>query len=428
MFSVESRQRATVTGLLKQGVLLYAASEPTMFRVLFASLVLLSFTLVSPAETKEPAPKRQVQARLAHAQQALAQKQFDVAIGDLNAVLALDPNNIEARSNLGVIQFLQGNYLEASNHLRAALRLRPSLWKAQAILGLCEKAQGKFDSAISALEASVPHLRQDPKFQVRAGMALVELDYQRQDLDKALIVSNLLQTADPANADVLYVLYRIHSDLAAQARDKVAMIAPNSARMHQILAQHRVTEGDIKGAITQYREVLRIDPYLPGIHFELGEAILQDSSIPEGRQEAQKEFEAALKLNPQDDKSECMLGGIELLAGNTEQALSHYSRAVDLNPQNPDGHVGIAKVLASTGEHEKALAHLQTAVQLDPMNAGAHYRLSREHRQLGHTAEADRELATFQELKAARERLRSAYDQVFKEDQGSKILNADVPQ
>ncbi len=399
-----------------------------MFRVLLASLVVLSSTLASPAEMKEPAPQGQVQARLAHAHLALAQKQFDVAIGDLNAVLALDPNNIEATSNLGVIQFLQGNYLEASDHLRAALRLRPSLWKAQAILGLCEKAQGKFDSAISALEQSVPHLQQDPKLQVRAGMALVELDYQRQDLDKALSVLNLLQTADPANADVLYVLYRIHSDLAAQARDKVAMIAPDSARMHQILAQHLVNEADIRGAISQYREVLRIDPNVPGIHFELGEAILQDSPT-QGRQEARQEFEAALKANPRDEKSECMLGGVELLAGNLDQALQHYARAISLNSQDPEAHVGLAKILASTGDHEKALEHLQTAIQLEPTNAVAHYRLAQEQRRLGHSAEAEQEMAAFQKLKAAKDRLRAAYAQIYKkEDRTSQILDPDLPQ
>lgn len=393
-----------------------------------AASLLVFFTIASLSAQPSSAPKREIQTRFAHAQQALAAKQFDAAIGDLNAVLALDPKNIEARSNLGVIQFLRGDYAEASENLRAALQFRPSLWKAQAILGLCEKAQGKFDSAAAALEKSVPHLKQDPKLQVRAGLALAELDYQHQDLDKALNVLNLLQTADPTNTDVLYVLYRIHSDLAAQARDKVAVIAPDSARMHQILAQHMVNEADIKGAIAQYREVLRIDPYLPGIHFELGEAILRDSAFQEGWQEAQKEFEAALKVNPQDEKSECMLGGLELLAGNYEQALQHYSRAVELNPQDPEAHVGIAKILASAGEHDKALAHLLTAVQLDPMNAAAHYRLSREQRQLGHVSEADHELATFRELKAARDRLRSAYAQVYKEDRSSQILNADVPQ
>jgi tetratricopeptide (TPR) repeat protein len=403
-----------------------------MFRILRIAIpFILAFLILGSlsAQTSASASKPDIQTHLAHAQQALAQKQFDIAARDLNSVLALDPRNIEARSNLGVIQFLQGNYAEASENLRAALRLRPSLWKAQAILGMCEKAQGRFDSATTLLEKSVPHLKQDPQLLVRVGLALAELDYQRQDLEKALSVLALLQNADPTNIDVLYVVYRIHTDLAAQARDKVAVIAPNSARMHQILAEHMVNEGDIKGAIAQYREVLRIDPYLPGIHFELGEAILQDSSYEDARREARKEFEAALTLNPQDAKSERMLGGLDMLAGDNEQAMRHYSRAAELNPQDPEAQIGIAKVLASSGEHDKALTHLLTAVRLDPMNALAHYRLAQEYRQLGRTSEADHELATFQELKAAKDRLRSAYAQVFKkEDRASRILNSDIPQ
>jgi cytochrome c-type biogenesis protein CcmH/NrfG len=70
--------------------------------------------------------------------------------------------------------------------------------------------------------------------------------------------------------------YRAYSDLAEHALDSIALIAPNSARMYQIMAQHQVNEGDIAQAIIQYRKALQIDPKLSGAHFELGEAILQD--------------------------------------------------------------------------------------------------------------------------------------------------------
>ena len=169
-------------------------------------VAIIAFTLSSlvclPAQNTHSPSHREIREHLAKAQQALADKQLDSAIRELNAVLALDPKNVEARGNLGVVQFLQGKYAEASQNLRAALRLQPSLWKAQAILGLCEKVQGRFDSAKTLLEKSVPHLAQDPRLQIRAGMALVELDYQRRDLEKALGILGMLQNTDPTNADV----------------------------------------------------------------------------------------------------------------------------------------------------------------------------------------------------------------------------------
>ena len=308
----------------------------TILRVAVFFLMFFSCTLVClSAQTGASDPKREMQAHLARAQQAVADKQFEAAIRELNAVLALDPKNVEARGNLGVVQFLQGNFAAASQNLRQALRLQPSLWKAQAILGLCEKAQGRFDAAQALLEKSFPHL-QDPKLQIRAGMALAELDYEHRDLEKTAAVLSVLQKRDPTNVDVLYVLHRVHTDLATQARDALALVAPNSARMHQLLAQHLVTEGDAKGAIAQYREAIKIEPRLPGAHFELGEAILEDFTSEQSQQDAQKEFETALAVNPGDARAECRLGALLSLHGDVDAALRHYQHAVELAPDDAE--------------------------------------------------------------------------------------------
>jgi tetratricopeptide (TPR) repeat protein len=391
-------------------------------------LIFFSFAFVSLfAQKAVSAPQREIREHLARAQQAMADKQLDSALHEFTAILALDPNNVEAKGDLGVVQYLEGNYAEASQNLRAALRLQPALWKAQAILGLCERAQGRFDSARTLLAKSFPHL-QDPKLQIRAGMALAELDYQWRDLEKASAVLAVLQKLDPANVDVLYVIYRVHTDLATQARDNLALIAPNSARMHQVLAQHLFTEGDAKGAVAQYREAVRIDPHLPGAHFELGEAILKDSMSEGSQQNAQKEFETALAINPSDAKAEAQLGALFSLHGDVAAALSHYQRAAELSPDDPEAQVGLGKVLMSTGEPEKALQHLLAAVRIDPTNAQAHYRLAQLYRQLARASDAEREMGTFLELRQGEERLRSAYSQIYRQSGNSQALNPDIPQ
>src|SRR4029077_18245519 len=114
----------------------------------------------------------------------------------------------------------------------------------------------------------------------------------------------------PSNADVLYSAYRIYSDLANRARDGLALLAPDSARMHEIMAQHLVNEGDLASAIAQYRKALAIDPKLRGIHYELGEAILQDSTSDTAIETAEKEFQAALSENPGDASAEYRLGRV----------------------------------------------------------------------------------------------------------------------
>jgi addiction module HigA family antidote len=75
-----------------------------------------------------------------------------------------------------------------------------------------------------------------------------------------------------------------------------------------------------------------------------------------------------------------------------------------------------------------ALERLRHAVGVDPLDAQAHYRLSRAYRQLGRIPEADSEVATFKQLREAKERLHSAYVHIYKESGNSQALNPDVPQ
>jgi len=394
---------------------------------IFISAFILLTAGTLPAQKAASRPNAEARQHIARAQQALAAKQLELAAQELQAALKSDPRNVEAHANLGVVQFLQGNYPEASANLREALRLQPQLWKAQAILGLCEKAQRKPEPARALLEKSVPHL-QDPQLQVRAGMTLVELDYQQREYDKALSVLQILQKTDPTNADVLYVTYRIHSDLASQARDNLALVAPKSARMHQLLAQHLVNEGKIKAAIEQYREALKIDPRLPSAHFELGEAILEDSPLDEGQQEAQREFEAAVAVNPSDAKAECRLGVLANVRNDTDAARQHYERAAELAPGDSEAQVGLGRLLMSDGHPDQALPYFQRAVELDPLNSRAHYRLSQAYSKLGQTADAEKEIKIFNDLRATEDRLHAAYAQIYRDSGLTRFLNPDVPQ
>jgi tetratricopeptide (TPR) repeat protein len=83
--------------------------------------------------------------------------------------------------------------------------------------------------------------------------------------------------------------------------------------------------GNLEGAIRAYREALKIDPQLTGVHFELGEALLRRGGSD--LSEAQKEFEAAIAENPNDAESEYHLGEISLRNSDKNAAYEHFSRA-----------------------------------------------------------------------------------------------------
>jgi tetratricopeptide (TPR) repeat protein len=354
--------------------------------------------------------QQQVQTHLAQAQADLSQNRPDLAAAEFKAIVALEPNNVDARGNLGVLLFFQGSYAEAIPQLRAALKLQPTLWKIQALLGMAEKRTGNVDGALGDLEKAFPKLKEQ-KIRIDTGMELIEIYSASGDLENAAATVGVLRELDPTNVQIIFAAYRIYSDLTDESRLSLTMVAPNSARTRQMMAHELARQGKTEEAIANYREALKLDPNIPGLHFELAE-MLNNSSIPGGREEAKKEYEAALAADPFDEKAECKLGDLAALAGDQAAAAEHFERALKLQPNDPDANIGLAKTLMTMNQTEKALPLLELAVKLDPTSAVAHFRLSTVYRKLGRTADANREVEEYKKYKDMKEKLRETYRQM----------------
>jgi tetratricopeptide (TPR) repeat protein len=170
-------------------------------------------------------------------------------------------------------------------------------------------------------------------------------------------------------------------------------------------------QGNTDEAIANYREALKIDPNATGLHFELAE-MLSNSSLPNGKQEAEKEYQAALAVNPNDEKAECKLGDLAALRGDQKTAADHYERALKLQANDPEALIGLAKSFMTMNQPEKALLLLEQAVKLDPTNSVAHFRLGTLYRRMSRAEDANRELAEYQKYKAMKEKLRDTYHQM----------------
>jgi cytochrome c-type biogenesis protein CcmH/NrfG len=177
------------------------------------------------------------------------------------------------------------------------------------------------------------------------------------------------------------------------------------------MAHEMARQGNTEGAIANYREALKLDPRLPGLHFDLAEA-LNSSPSTSDQAEVEREYKAALADNPFDGKAECRLGEIALRASDLKNALTHYSRALELQPNDAEANLGVAKTLTSMRRAKEAEAYLKRAAELEPFNAATHYRLSLVYRELGRTADAQRELSEYQKYKEMKERLKQVYEEM----------------
>jgi tetratricopeptide (TPR) repeat protein len=356
------------------------------------------------------ARQQEIESHLKQAQIDLRENRPDLAIGEFKAIVALEPKNADARGNLGVLLFFQGAYADSIPHLRATLELQPTLWKIQALLGIAEKRTGDTSGALADLEKSFPNVKEE-KIRIDTGMELIDLYSSQGDLQKSADTVTVLRELQPTNVEILYAAYRIYADLLDDARLTLIVAGPNSARTHQMMAHELARQGHTDEAIANYREALKIDPNASGLHFELAE-MLNNSGIPGGRQEAEKQYQAALAVDPHDEKAECKLGDLAALQGDQKSAANYYATALKLAPNDPEALVDLAKVSMTLNEPEKALPLLEQAVKLDPTDATAHFRLSTLYRKMGRPADADRELREYQKYKALKEKLRDTYRQM----------------
>jgi tetratricopeptide (TPR) repeat protein len=349
----------------------------------------------------------QIEEHSRKAQEYLREKQPGLAIPELQALVAIDAENVEAQGNLGVLLFFQGNAGDAIPHLRVALEHQPGLAKIQGLLGMAERRTLDLSDARKDMEAAFPSI-QELHFQVQLGLELVSLDTESGDLEGAAAVIAQLRKADPENAEVLYAAYRTYSDLAGESMLSLSLAAPDSAQMHQLLAHEEIKEGNTNGAIAQYRKAIAINPNLPGIHFELAE-LLNTSLDANAKKDAEQEYHSALKANPLDEKAECRLGDIDAARGNTQQAFEEYSKATELQPADADAKLDLAKILIEMNQSDKALALLEQAVQLEPTNPTAHYRLATLYRKNGRIDDAKHEVDLYKQYKDLKEKLRTTY-------------------
>jgi len=351
------------------------------------------------------------EAHLREAHRLLGENRPAAAIPELRVAVALAPSNLDARGNLGVLLFFQGNYAEAMPHLREVLRLKPDLWKLQALLGMAERRTGDTIAARADLENAFPQVR-EAKVRIEAGLELVQLYTATEDLEKASQTIGVLRGFAPENPQVLYAAYRIHSDLAREAILSLSVLAPKSALMYQVMAHEAARRGDSSEAIRAYRKAIELDPRVPGLHFELAEML---HSLPKAEQttaQAKAEYETALAQDPFDVKAALRLA--EMAEGNGDQSKAYqlYTQAVKLQPDNPEACYELGKMQAEAGHNQEAETLLEHAAQIDPTNATIHFRLSTVYQRLGRSEDARREVEQYRKYKTLKDTLRDTYKEL----------------
>jgi len=372
--------------------------------------ILLSLAAQIPSQVpRQSTPEQQTEMeRLAQQAEAdLRNQKLDLAAADYQKILALDPGNVNARSNLGLVYYMQQKFAAAAEQFNVALQAKPDLWNIVALCGLSEARIQQNAKAATHLEQAFQHVA-DPSLRLAVGKQLYSIRFDSGDLSRAADVVDQLQQLDPKNADVLYAAHQVYSLLANRAFLTLARLEPDSARMYQLWGDRMTQLGDSKGAVTAYRKAIERDSNLSGVHVALGDA-LSLSRSPADRAAAEAEYQKALAVNPLDERAESKLGDIAFQHSDLELASRRYKLALQLQPDDPEANEGLGNVFLQSQSYQDARTYLRRAAQLDPTNSIAYYQLSQASKKLGDLDAAKQEMDQFLKLKAESERMKHSF-------------------
>jgi tetratricopeptide (TPR) repeat protein len=231
-----------------------------------------------------------------------------------------------------------------------------------------------------------------------AGIALAQCRIAAKQFDAAGPVVAQLQKQYPSDPDVLYVAANYHMKAWNDAIYRMYQKAPSSYRVDQLSAEVFETQGKYTEAIAEYRKALGKNPQAINLHYKLGRALLQQSHDPAALEQARKEFEAELALNPADAVAEYQVAQILGTQGHKAEAATRYERAAKLRPDFPEALIAVAKLRSEAKRYDDAVALLERAVKLQPRGEIAHYNLMMAYRNAGRTADAQREKAELDKL------------------------------
>jgi cytochrome c-type biogenesis protein CcmH/NrfG len=192
---------------------------------------------------------------LNEARTAFALKDFTTAEAKYEAVLAQDPNNVTALSNIGVVQYQQGKLDDAEQTLRKAVVQAPNDSPSRSLLGVIYFRKGKIEEAFGELTRAVALDPRNAEAHNYLGITLSEKGWQaaaEQEIRRALELN-------PQYADAHFNLAAMYArqktpklELARYHYQKaIDLGADRDPKMEQVLKAVTPKSEDVKAPESQ---------------------------------------------------------------------------------------------------------------------------------------------------------------------------------
>ncbi len=152
-----------------------------------------------------------------------------------------------------------------------------------------------------------------------------------------------------------------------------------SSTVHHDLGQALVAVGEPEKAMEQYQAALKLEPNDRVANLSYGGALILVGKL----REATNFFAKFLQSDPDYGEAHENMGQALLASGDLDGAVAQFADAIRLNPTRAVAYADMGEALSAQGKSDDALNSYLTALKLNPAFAAAHYYLGMEYLRRG---------------------------------------------
>lgn len=321
------------------------------------------------------------------AAQAQQRGDFALAATKYQEVIRLDPNVVAAHANLGVVLVSLGRYDEAITQYNIALAEAPGSPELRLNLGLAYYKKADFAGAAVQFASLHKENPTDLRIATLLGNSQLQLGLAGQ----ALALLEPLEKANPDNLDLAWALGTalIQSGQALEGLQRIQRVADrgNNADAYQLAANLSIGLTFFDQARRDAEAVLRLNPNAAKAHVVLG--MIDDFAGNE--KDAQEEYRKALQIDPKDNQARLQLANAYLIDRKLDEARQEVDRALAIEPGSLVARYELARIERARGNLQAALKELEAISLQDPKWLQPHVELVTLYYRLQRPSDGDRE-------------------------------------
>ena len=361
--------------------------------ILCRALFVLSLPVVTAGQGAQLDPA--IAQRFQQAAESMRAGDLEQAADGFASIAKDAPQFAEAYSNLGLVREEQGRHADAIASLQKALAIKPRLRGANLFLGIAQFRSNQLDAAITSLRKETAAYPKDANAWMWLGVVELEKGDGRDAtdaLDKAAKLS-------PNNVDILYHRGRAHLFISNESYARMFKADPKSWRVRQLLAEASAGAEHYMDAIAEYEAAIKLAPNEPRLHEDLGTQYRLAGKF----QEAEQAYLKELEIYPENITAQYRLGVIAVEQGDPARGKALIEGALRVKPELQHAEYNLGRAEMHLGNDAAAVGHFQratTAPGSEPdVVEQSWYQLGILYRRLHRMEEAQKAMAMFQKLK-----------------------------